>query len=68
MFIQKKDGSVICSQCEIAAKLYIEHRQELNQFNSDYFFEPWDESEINLYICQGCGDLDYISDSESDIL
>jgi len=66
MFLQKKNFSVVCTDCNVTAKTLRQHEEDINRGNPEWFWEPWDNEEYHLFVCPKCLKKDFISDSEID--
>lgn len=64
MFIQKKNGSIVCIECNGQVQSLRDYQQEKHSNNPDWFWEPYSSQDNYLYVCRKCNKRDFISGQE----
>lgn len=62
MFISTNQGSVICTDCNVAAKRKRDYETEKYRDDPEWYWEPYYYEENFLWICPKCKKEDFISE------
>jgi DNA-directed RNA polymerase subunit RPC12/RpoP len=59
--IAVKKGFLICTDCNERVLSKRHYMENLHRDDPEYFFEPWDNSDLHLYVCPKCKKEDFPS-------
>lgn len=61
MLMQTKNGTIICTDCNIKAKSIREYEEDQHAGEADYYWVPFDYDDESMYICPHCHKRGFIS-------